>query len=74
VRVQEAEKGSPDQIPDLVRRQVQALEFLLGSNIYFGEAIQQYLETLSKYPFFRFVVFLNSDRTFFGMVDGSDVR
>jgi len=52
-----------------VRRQVQALEFLLGTSGYNPGAIQQYLDTLSKYPFFRFVVFLNADRTFFGIVD-----
>ena len=67
--VEEAEKGGTAQIPQLVQRQVQALEFLLGSDIYTKEAIQEYLQTLSKYPFFRFVVFLNPDRTFFGMVD-----
>ena len=31
--------------------------------------LQQYLETLSKYPFFRFVVFLKSNQTLFGMID-----
>ena len=68
-QVEQALKGGIAEIPDLVRRQVQALEFVSGANSYDAAAMQQYLETLSKYSFFRFVVFLNHDLTLFGMMD-----
>ncbi|MBV9560417.1 MAG: hypothetical protein JOY90_08155 [Bradyrhizobium sp.] len=67
--LEEALKGGTSEIPDFVRRQVQALEFVLGAGSYDPNAIQQYLQTLSKYPFLRFVVFLNTDRKFFGMME-----
>jgi hypothetical protein len=65
----EAEKGSLGAIPDLVQHQVEALEFFLERGVYNGPAIQQYLQTLTKYPFLRFVVFHNPNNTFFGMID-----
>lgn len=68
-QVEQALKGGIAEIPDLVRRQVQALEFVFGAGSYNAAAMQQYLETLSKYSFFRFVVFFNSDMTLFGMMD-----
>ena len=63
-------KGGVGDIPALVRREVPALEFVLGNSGYVGPAIQQYLETLVKYPFFRFVVILKKDGSLFGMIDG----
>ena len=70
VNVDVALKGGVGDIPALVRREVPALEFVLGNNGYVGLAIQQYLETLVKYPFFRFVVILKNDKSLFGMIDG----
>jgi hypothetical protein len=70
VNVDAALKGGVGDIPMLVRREVPALEFVLGNSGYIGSAIQQYLETLVRYPFFRFVVILKSDRSLFGMIDG----
>ena len=69
VPVEVALKGGVSEIPELVGRQVEALEFVLGSGFYEFGALREYLETLSKYPFFRFVVFLNPDQTLFGMID-----
>jgi hypothetical protein len=70
VNVDVALKGGVGDIPALVRREAPALEFVLGNNGYVGLAIQQYLETLVKYPFFRFVVILKNDKSLFGMIDG----
>jgi hypothetical protein len=63
-------KGGVNEIPNMVRREVPALEFILGAGIYAPDAIRQYLETLAQYPFFRFVVILNKDKSLFGMIDG----
>jgi hypothetical protein len=64
-------KGGVNEIPNMVRREVPALEFLLGGAVtYAPDAIKQYLETLAQYPFFRFVVILNKDKSLFGMIDG----
>lgn len=70
VNVDAALKGDVGQIPALVRRELPALEFILGANIYVTTAVQQYLEQLAKFPFFRFVVILNRDKSLFGMIDG----
>lgn len=70
VNVDVALKAGVGDIPALVKREVPALEFVLGNNGYVGLAIQQYFETLVKYPFFRFVVILKSDKSLFGMIDG----
>jgi hypothetical protein len=68
--VNEALKGSVGELPELVRRQVQqALAFLLGSGGYDVGAMQQYLHTLSRHPFFLLVVFLNPDKTLFGIIE-----
>ena len=69
--VEVAQKGGPSELQTLVNRQVQALEFVIGAGGYDAGVIQQYLETLTKYPFFRFVAFLNSDLTLFGLLDGN---
>ena len=64
------EKAAPSEIPNLVKRQIPALDFVLGSNRYSPDATRQYLEALVNYPFFRFVVFLNkNDKSLFGMID-----
>jgi hypothetical protein len=69
VEVKMEEKGATSDIPNVVRRQIPALDFVLGSNRYAPDATRQYLETLINYPFFRFVVFLNKDKSVFGMID-----
>jgi len=71
--VEVALKGGSSEIPSLVNKRVQALEFVVGAGGYDANVIQQYLETLTKYPFFRFVVFVNSNLTLFGLIDASNV-
>jgi hypothetical protein len=69
VPVEMALKGGVGDIPEMVRKQVEALELLLGANAYDPHAVQQYLETLTKHPFFHYVVVLNQNETLFGMID-----
>ena len=66
---EEAAKGAPEDIPGMIQRQVQALDFTLGSGTYNGGAIRDHFDALVPYSFFRYVIFLRPDRTFFGMVD-----
>ena len=60
-------KASVSKIPELVRKGTQALSFQLGYRGYAGFAIKQYLQTLTRYPFFEYVVVLESDGRFFGL-------
>ncbi len=67
--VEAAFKGGVGEIPSMLRQRVEALELMLGVGGYEPHAMQQYLETLTRYPFFRFVVLLNQSSEFFGMID-----
>jgi hypothetical protein len=69
VPIDESLKLGVSEIPMLIGRQLQALDFLMGAGVYQGDAVRQYLESLTKYEFFRFVVLLNPDRTMFGIID-----
>jgi hypothetical protein len=62
-------KGSFEPNPAFVRRQIPGLSFKLAGGSYVAEAIREYLETLTKYPFFRFVIILKPDGKLFGMID-----
>lgn len=63
------EKGGVSEIPELVRRQVAALTFQLGRRgYYYGPAIRQYLEELTRYDFFRYCVFAGPDGKLGGLV------
>ena len=68
--VEEAMKGSVSAIPQLIERQVQALDLMLGGQ-YVPDAMKQYLQTLTKYPFFRFVVLVKPDHAMYGIYDAS---
>lgn len=67
--VEEALKGGVGLIPSMVHREVQGLDFLLGGGGYDPHAVQEYLETLTRYPFFRFVTLLDPNGSLFGMID-----
>ena len=60
-------KASLSKIPELVRKRTQALSFQLGYGGYRGFAIEEYLETLSRYPFFEYIVVIEPDGRFFGL-------
>jgi CBS domain-containing protein len=66
-----APKLDVGQIPILVARQIEALEFFLGGKpvSYQGNDVQQYLEILTKHTFFQYVIILEPDGHLFGMID-----
>jgi hypothetical protein len=67
--IEQALKGGIAEIPDMVRRRVQGLDFVLGVGGYDPNVIKTYLETLTRYDFFRFIIVLTPDRKLFGMID-----
>lgn len=68
-RVEVALKGGVSEIPSLVRKQVQGLEFALDAGGYEPHVMQEYLKTLTQYAFFQYVIILNRNLSFFGMID-----
>jgi|1185.fasta_scaffold116816_1 hypothetical protein len=68
-RIEPVGKGAAAAIPSLVQRHVEALEFTLGSASYDAGVTREHFEVLTKYPFFRFVNFVNPNNTMFGMMD-----
>lgn len=63
------EKAGIAEIPELVRRRVAALTLQLGRRgYYYGPAIRQYLEELTRYDFFRYCVFTGADGKFRALV------
>ena len=66
-RIEEAEKMGVGQIDLLISRRIKALDFVVGSERYKSQAVRTYLEKLSDFDDFRFVILLKSDRTFLGM-------
>lgn len=62
-------KGSVQAIPMLVERKIEALEFVLGYGGYWGPAIKKYLDSLSVYPFLKYIVVNNQDGTLFGVYE-----
>jgi CBS domain-containing protein len=63
-------KGGVDRLPELRRRQIEALEFHLGRRGYYvGGIIARYLETLSPLPFFRYVVIFDEQGRLAGIFD-----
>ncbi|MDX1657116.1 MAG: hypothetical protein R3310_18040, partial [Candidatus Competibacteraceae bacterium] len=70
--VQELEsgpKGGINMIPQLIGQRTEVLTFRLGHGGYYGSAVREHLEELSKYPFFKYVVIKDRQGEFFGMID-----
>jgi hypothetical protein len=67
--IETSPKGPVVDIPTLINKRTEGLSFTLGAGGYVGGAIQQYLSALTKFPFFRYVVFNNPDGSLFGVID-----
>lgn len=65
--VEMARKTGVDEIPRLIKKKTEALEFQLGHGGYWGPAIQKYFETLSGTGFLRYVlIYHDRERKLFG--------
>ena len=66
-------KRGVEEIPRLIEKRTEGLLFLLGYGGYYGPAIQEYLNQLLKYPYLKYIILENPDRTFFGMADAREL-
>lgn len=62
-------KRGVEQIPALIRNRTQALSFVLGSGVYDGRVVVEYLRALTQQGGLRYIVLNNSDGSLFGMAD-----
>jgi hypothetical protein len=67
-------KGGVEMIPQLLEKKTQALSFRLGTGgYYYGPAINEYFQALTKSPSFKYIVITNADNTFFGIADAQQM-
>jgi|GEM_PF-580652 len=67
--IEMARKMGVEQIPEMIKKKTEALEFMLGYGGYWGPAIEKYFETLGKKGFLKYVLIYDRDRTLFGIYD-----
>lgn len=61
------------EIPHLIERKTEGLLFRLGHGGYWGPAIEEYLVSLVKYPFLRYVIMEDKDGAFFAMANAREL-
>ena len=71
--LEQALKGGTAEIPDMIRRRVQGLDFMLGAGSYDQAVLKAYLETLTRYDFFRYLILLTSGNRLFGIIDARNL-
>ena len=63
------EKQSPDKIDEYIEQRLEALSFELGRTGYYVPwAVRDYFVSLSEQDFFRYVVFVDGDGKFAGLI------
>lgn len=67
-------KRGVNEIPRLVRNKTEALFFELGYGGYYGPAIEEYLNRLSQYSFFKYIIIISSNGKFVGMADARELN
>jgi len=67
--LQSESKGATSRIPTLIRNKTEALEFRLNHGGYYGPAIGDYFEALSRQSLLKYIIITEQDGTFFGMYD-----
>ncbi len=66
-------KLGPNEIPHLIERKTEGLLFRLGHGGYVGEVIKEYLVSLVKYPFLRYIIMEDKDGSFFAVADAQEL-
>lgn len=61
------------EIPHLIEKKTEGLLFRLGHGGYWGPAIEEYLGSLVKYPFLRYIIMEDKDGTFFALADAREL-
>jgi hypothetical protein len=72
-QVEQAMKGGIGEIPNLIRRRVQGLDLVLGFGGYDSNALKAYLETLTRYDFFHYIILLTPDNKLFGVTEARNL-
>jgi hypothetical protein len=67
--VERGGKADEAQIPRLIKKKTEALEFRLGHGGYWGPAVQTYFESLDAHTFFRYAIIYYQDGTLFGVFE-----
>ncbi len=67
--VESGAKEGTAQIPKLITKKTEALTFTLGYKGYTKEAINEYLEQLTRKGALKYVILQNEDGSFFGSMD-----
>jgi len=71
--VEKGGKGDVAQIPRLIKKKTEALEFRLGHGGYWGPAIKTYFESLDASAFLRYAIINHQDGTLFGVFQAKDL-
>jgi hypothetical protein len=71
--VERDEKAGVSQIPRLIKKKTEALEFRLGHGGYWGPAIQKYFESLDAHAFLRYAIIYYQDGTLFGVFEAKEL-
>jgi CBS domain-containing protein len=66
-------KTGVGEIPRLISNRTEALYFQLGYGGYYGPAIEEYLQTLTRYPFLKYIILIDRPGQFVGMADAREL-
>jgi hypothetical protein len=72
--VEEAAKSGVVELPNIVRRRAQGLDLTLGQGSYDPGVLKIYLDTLTQYDFFRYVILVRKDGALFGILDARGLQ
>lgn len=67
--LQASPKGGAELLPQFVHNKINAISYTLGKNYYTAGSLRTYLDRLTRAPYLRFLVFDNSDGSFFCIAD-----
>jgi hypothetical protein len=67
-------KGGLSQLPSIVQRRVQGIDFVLGGGGYVPDIVRQYLETLGQQPSFKGFVLVDFNGKMIAVIDGRSLQ
>jgi len=62
-------KEGVEQLPRLLEKKTEGLYFQLGYGGYYGPAIQEYLDVLTRSPYLKYLVFIDQQKKFAALAD-----
>ncbi|MEJ2200865.1 MAG: hypothetical protein P8X63_07600, partial [Desulfuromonadaceae bacterium] len=67
--VRQDPKEGVNELPRLIESETEGLTFRIGHGGYWGPAIAEYLDSLTRQPFLKYVIVENPDGSFFGLAN-----